>query len=102
VAAHDLSQGGLAAVITEMTLKNGIGAKLNLNNPAIDLLSETPGRVLVAVKDGAKLEALCAKHSITLAKIGETGGDSLIINDATIALTELRKAYTETLPKLFS
>jgi phosphoribosylformylglycinamidine synthase len=56
----------------------------------------------VAVKDGAKLEALCAKHSITLAKIGETGGDSLIINDATIALAELRKAYTETLPKLFS
>ena len=102
VAAHDLSQGGLAAVITEMTLKNGVGAKLNLSNAAVDLLSETPGRVLVAVKDGAKLEALCAKHSIAVAKIGETGGDSLVINDATISLTELRKAYTETLPKLFA
>jgi phosphoribosylformylglycinamidine synthase len=102
VAAHDLSQGGLAAVITEMTLKNGVGAKINLNSPAVDLLSETPGRVLVAVKDSAKLEALCAKHSIPVAKIGETGGDSLNINDATISLTELRKAFTETFPKLFS
>ena len=102
VAAHDLSQGGLAAVITEMTLKNGVGAKLNLSNAAVDLLSETPGRVLVAVKDGAKLETLCAKHSIAVTKIGETGGDSLVINSATISLTELRKAYTETLPKLFA
>ena len=58
--------------------------------------------VLVAVKDGAKLEALCGKHSIAVAKIGETGGDSLVINSATISLTELRKAYIETLPKLFA
>jgi phosphoribosylformylglycinamidine synthase len=91
----------LAAVLTEMTLKNNVGAKVSLLNPAIDLLSETPGRVLVAVKDGSKLEALCAKHSIPVAKIGQTGGDSLVINDATISLIELRSAYTETFPKLF-
>ena len=101
VAAHDLSQGGLAAVLTEITLKNNVGAKVALGNAAVDLLSETPGRVLVAVKDGAKLEALCAKHSIPVSKIGETGGDALVINDASISLTELRKAYTETFPKLF-
>ena len=101
VAAHDLSQGGLAAVLTEMTLKNNVGAKVKLANPAVDLLSETPGRVLVAVKDGEKLEALCAKYSIPVSKIGETGGDSLVINDANISLTELRKSYTETFPKLF-
>ena len=101
-AAHDLSQGGLAAVLTEMTLKNNVGAKVKLNNAAVELLSETPGRVLVAVKDGGKLEALCAKYAISVSKIGETGGDSLVINDASISLNELRKAYTETLPKLFS
>ena len=101
VAAHDLSQGGLAAVLTEMTLKNNVGANVSLSNPAVDLLSETPGRVLVAVKDGAKVEALSAKYSIPVSKIGETGGDSLIINDANIPLTELRKSYTETFPKLF-
>jgi len=101
VAAHDLSQGGLAAVLTEMTLKNNVGAKVNLVNPAVDLLSETPGRVLVAVKDGGKLAALSAKYSIPVSKIGETGGDALVINDANISLTELRNSYTETFPKLF-
>jgi len=84
-----------------MTLKNNVGATVKLANPAIELLSETPGRVLVAVKAGAKLEALCAKYSIPASKIGETGGDSLVINDSNISLTELRKAYTETFPKLF-
>ena len=84
-----------------MTLKNNVGAQVKLANPAVDLLSETPGRVLVAVKDGVKLEALCAEYSLPVSKIGETGGDSLIINDANISLTELRKSYTETFPKLF-
>ena len=82
IAAHDLSQGGLAAVLTEMTLKNNVGAKVALNNVAVDLLSETPGRVLVAVKDGGKVEALCAKYAIPVKRIGETGGDALVINDA--------------------
>ena len=101
-AAHDLSQGGLAAGIAEMALKNGVGAKIALNDPSIELLSETPGRVLVAVKDGDALEALCARYSIQFSKLGATGGNSLVINSAEISLDELRMAYTETLPRLFS
>ena len=101
-AAHDLSQGGLAAGIAEMALKNGVGAKIALNDPSIELLSETPGRVLVAVKDGDALEALCARYSIQFSKLGATGGNSLVINSAEISLDELRIAYTETLPRLFS
>ena len=101
-AAHDLSQGGLAAGIAEMALKNGVGAKIALNDPSIELLSETPGRVLVAVKDGNALEALCARYSIQFSKLGATGGNSLVINSAEISLDELRIAYTETLPRLFS
>ena len=101
VAAHDLSQGGLAAGIAEMVLKNGVGAKITLNDPANELLSESPGRVIVAVKDDAKFEVLCAKYAIPVSNLGITGGDSLIINDAEISINELRKAYTETLPRLF-
>jgi hypothetical protein len=33
--------------------------------------------------------------------VGKTGGDALVINGATIPLTELRTAFTETFPKLF-
>jgi phosphoribosylformylglycinamidine synthase len=102
-AAHDLSQGGLASTLTEMVLRYNVGATVDLENVGMALLSETPGRVVVAV-DSAQVVALTAEASaqkITLTKIGVTGGDSLTINGAVIPLAELRKAHTETFPKLF-
>ena len=102
-AAHDLSQGGLSAALTEMVLRHGIGATVTLKNAAVDLLSETPGRVVVAI-DPSKKEALlvqAAKAKISCTHIGATGGDSLTINDTIISLNELRTAHTETFPRLF-
>jgi phosphoribosylformylglycinamidine synthase len=102
-AAHDLSQGGLSATLTEMVLRHNVGAKVTLENVGVALISETPGRVVVAVdpSQASSLSALANKHSIAITKIGSTGGDALEINDAKISLTELRKAHTETFPKLF-
>ncbi len=102
-AAHDLSQGGLAATLTEMVLRYNTGATVQLEDVGISLLSETPGRVVVAIEP-AQTQALskeAAAQKITLIKIGTTGGDSLVINDAKISLTELRTAHTETFVKLF-
>jgi len=102
-AAHDLSQGGLAATLTEMVLRYNTGATIQLDNVGLALLSETPGRVVVAI-DSSQTAALTSEASsqkIALTKIGTTGGDSLVINDAKISLVELRKAHTETFPKLF-
>jgi phosphoribosylformylglycinamidine synthase len=102
-AAHDLSQGGLSATLTEMVLRHGVGATVMLNNPAVDLLSETPGRVVVAI-EASKKDALLAqakKSNIACNQIGTTGGDSLRINNVVISLTELRQAHTETFPRLF-
>ena len=102
-AAHDLSQGGLAATLTEMVLRYNTGATVQLDNVGLTLLSETPGRVVVAI-DPAQTAALtneATSQKIALTKIGTTGGDSLVINDAKISLVELRKAHTETFPKLF-
>ena len=102
-AAHDLSQGGLSATLTEMVLRHNVGAKVTLENVGVALISETPGRVVVAVdpSQASALSALADKHSIAITKIGSTGGDALDINDAKISLTELRKAHTGTFPKLF-
>jgi phosphoribosylformylglycinamidine synthase len=102
-AAHDLSQGGLAATLTEMVLRYNVGATVDLENVGMALLSETPGRVVVAVETAqvAALTAEASAQKITLTKIGVTGGDSLTINGAVIPLAELRKAHTETFPKLF-
>jgi phosphoribosylformylglycinamidine synthase len=108
-AAHDISNGGFAATISEMVLKSNIGATIELPAQFIPggvtagLFAETPGRVIVAVKgsDVAALTSLAESHKIALHKVGVTGGDALSINGATIPLTELRTAFTETFPKLF-
>ena len=108
-AAHDISNGGFAATISEMVLKSNIGATIDLPAQYIPggvtagLFAETPGRVVVAVKpsDVVALNVLAEKHGVPFHKVGVTGGDALVINDATIPLTELRTAFTETFPKLF-
>ncbi len=102
-AAHDLSQGGLSAGLTEMVLRHSVGATISLSNPAVDLLSETPGRVIVAIdaSKASQLQALATKYSIAISKLGTTGGDSLTINDSVISLDELRTEHTSTFPRLF-
>ncbi len=102
-AAHDLSQGGLAAGLTEMVLRHKVGATISLANAGVALLSESPGRVIVVIEPGdtSKLEILATKNAIEIAKLGSTGGDALIINDAVISLAELSKAHTSTFPNLF-
>ena len=100
-AAHDLSQGGLTASLTEMVLRHNVGATITLANPGINLLVETPGRVVVAVEPGKAAALKGAAGDITLTYLGTTGGDALIINDIEISLTELRIAHTSTFQKLF-
>jgi phosphoribosylformylglycinamidine synthase len=102
-AAHDVSNGGLAATLVETVLKNKIGASVTLSDVAVALFSETPGRVLVAIDPNHTNEmvALAGKYQIAVNKIGTTGGDKLMINDTKLSITELSKAHTETFPKLF-
>jgi phosphoribosylformylglycinamidine synthase len=98
-----LSQGGLAISLIEMVLRHNVGATVSLDDVGISLLSETPGRVVVAVTPAkvAELQRLAEKQSIPLTKLGITGGDALNINDASIKLDQLRTAHTETFQKLF-
>jgi phosphoribosylformylglycinamidine synthase II len=102
-SAHDVSNGGLAATLVESVLKNKIGARVDLNDVANALFSETPGRVLVAIKNSAtnNIVALAGKYQIPIYKIGTTGGTDLEINQTVISIEELAKAHTETFPKLF-
>jgi len=103
-AAHDVSQGGLAATLVEMVLRNKVGADISLSGEAlVSLMSETPGRVVVAVDSAntSTLGVLANKHQIRLTKIGITGGDALSLNEASISLVELKSAFTTTIPQLF-
>ena len=102
-AAHDISNGGLAATLSEMVLRHGIGATITIENPGIQLMVETPGRVVVAVTEAnnSALQALAAKRSIPLTKLGTTGGTHLVINGSDLSISELRAAHSETFPRLF-
>jgi len=103
-AAHDVSQGGIAASLCEMVLRNKIGATVNLgDDAAVALFSETPGRVIVVVEssNSKKLTELAQKFEIELTELGITGGEQLQVNQTLIPLTELDDAYTSTFPRLF-
>ena len=84
-----------------MVLRHNVGVTITLSNPGINLLVETPGRVVVAIEP-AKVAALkVAAGDIPLTYLGTTGGNALVINDVEISLAELRTAHTSTFQKLF-
>ena len=78
-------------------------AQIKLENAALELFTETPGRVLVAISpdNSTSFESLAKSQNIKIAKIGKTGGESLVINDLNISLKEISDAFTQTFPKLF-
>jgi len=111
VAAHDLSDGGLAQVLVESCLRHNVGARITLpehgsvTTPFVWLFSETAGRALVAVPRGhdKAFVALAAEHNIACAPLGvTTAAPTLEIhNEFSIGLDELREAFSSTMRNLF-
>jgi phosphoribosylformylglycinamidine synthase II len=105
-AAHDLSDGGLAIAVAEMSLRKRVGARITIDgDPFIALFSETPGRVVVVVTQGYRDEflALAALHRIVTHHLGVTGGAALVVaGNFEIQLSELANAHQGTFPRLFA
>jgi phosphoribosylformylglycinamidine synthase len=105
-SAHDLSEGGLAQALAESCLRNDVGAAVHLDeDPFVALFSESTARALVTVgSDRAdELTELAGRHGVPLTPLGTTGGGSLSVfsggsDQFDIPLTELRDAWTRTLP----
>ncbi len=103
-AAHDISNGGFAASISEMVMRTNVGATITLQgNIAAELLAETPGRVIVAINESSTnaIVALAGKYQIPVRPVGNTGGNFLAINGAEISIDELRDANTGVFEALF-
>lgn len=106
-AAHDLSEGGLAQAIAELTITSNVGADIDVASVHTDafvaLFSESASRVIVATQDGAALEARAAELGIPVAKLGTTNADRTlrVAGQFEIGIDELRTAWEATLPKLF-
>ncbi len=103
LAAHDLSDGGLAQALVESCLRADVGAQVRLAGDLfVELFAESAGRAIVAVADLAPFTALCERAGLPWRSIGSLGGDSLGVADAfDVPLPALREAFEVTLPRLF-
>jgi phosphoribosylformylglycinamidine synthase len=105
VAAHDLSEGGLAIALAESCLRGGLGCRVTLpGDPFTWLFSESAARAVVAVRPGSAeiFATLAADRGVPAEVLGTVGGDSLAVDGCfEIPLTELATAHTGTLPALF-
>ena len=108
MAAHDLSEGGLAVALAEMCLGGPgwvqVGAKVRVEpNGRLDqlLFGEDHSRIVVAFEpsEQATVESICQSIGAPLLYLGETGGERLEIAGkdgrtlASIGVKELQGSY---------
>ena len=103
-AAHDLSDGGLAMALAEASMRHGVGARVRLADPFVDLFSETTARALVAVAPGEvdAFTAAAGAHGVPLHHIGTTGGEVVEVEgEFGVPVAVLKTAWSSTLPAAF-
>ena len=89
--AHDASEGGIAVCLAEASLFSGCGATLDLRDDPVELFGEVGGRAVLSCEPEAvaELETVAAELSISLRRIGEAGGGTLL----GVELQSLRRAW---------
>ena len=102
---HDLSDGGLAVALAEMTMASGIGATVTALPAGVPahaaLFGEDQARYVLAVEPEklAAVSAAFAAAGVSLLDIGKTGGDALILpGEAPISVAELTETNDRWLP----
>jgi phosphoribosylformylglycinamidine synthase len=83
-SAHDVSGGGLAVAAAESAMWSGLGADLVVpvgTAPAVELFGESPSRAVVSLHpaDWPALEQLAAEHAVPLRRLGQVGGERLVV-----------------------
>jgi phosphoribosylformylglycinamidine synthase subunit PurL len=107
VAAHDVSDGGLACAIAEMAIAGKVGAELELD-PLIErrgcsgetaLFGEGPGGFLITVSSGdaATLTERARAAGVDAIGLGQAGGDRIELSagerDASLGLADAERAW---------
>ena len=113
-SAHDLSEGGLAAALSEMSLRYGVGARVALddlcNRDGVDaftaLFSESQARAIVAVprSEEVRFNDMATARNFPVVRLGvvDAAATSLEIQGQfDLDLAELRETHEATLPKYF-
>ncbi len=103
-AVHDLSDGGLAVGLAEMTLARGIGATLDASAlgdlPShAALFGEDQGRYLLSCTAAEAGAILAEGDAVTIRRVGTTGGSALILpGGAPIEVDEIRRIREAWMP----
>jgi phosphoribosylformylglycinamidine synthase len=103
LAAHDLSDGGLAQSLVESALHANSGISVHVEgDPFVELFAESAARAVVLASDEDALLNACAALGVPVRRLGVTGGDAVTVDGLfSIPLDELRAAHEGTLPQLF-
>ena len=95
--AKDASSGGVAIALAKMGAVSGFGCdvKMSVNDPR-DIFAESFSRAIIEVKpeNAAAFEAMLG--GLACEKIGTVGGDTVVINDITMSMTQLQDNYYNT------
>jgi phosphoribosylformylglycinamidine synthase len=99
LAAHDISEGGVATALAEMSFKQQIGVKVNIPGELANekkLFGESGGFILEVARDKLnEMINLFAQQSVPLMQIGETTNTSRLQMNAVIDLSvdDAKKAW---------
>lgn len=76
LSAHDISEGGIAVALAEMSFHNEIGVNVTIPGQLSDdkkLFSETGGFILETSKANvAEIQAICSHHQVPVFELGRT------------------------------
>jgi phosphoribosylformylglycinamidine synthase II len=109
-AVHDLSDGGLAVALAEMTLARRIGATLDPDAFDLGALGGLPSHAALFGEDQGRYLVVCAEADVAtvlreagevpVGRIGTTGGTALILpGQAPIEVDEIRRVRDEWMPR---
>jgi phosphoribosylformylglycinamidine synthase len=105
---HDVSDGGLLVAIAEMALPRGIGANVGIAAlpDAIPFwFGEDQARYVIAAPfaEAEKIVAEARAAFITVAELGKTGGDRLILDDrSSVGIASLKDGFEGWFPNFMS
>ncbi len=110
-AVHDVSGGGLAVAIAEMSIAGEVGVAVDVSRVPTScgrdietLFSESHGRFVVEAKDGEAVLASLKDSGIGCATVGKVGGDSLSLvssgKTTKLSVSSLKSKWEGAIPEL--
>jgi len=98
VSCHDISEGGIATALCEMTFENFIGCTIKIDSKMSNektLFTETGGFILEAKNDQVEsIKSIFNQYNLDIYIIGSTGGKEIKINDViNVSIANAKKSW---------